>query len=141
MSDRIVVFNHGRIEQIGTPSDVYERPSTRFVAGFLGVSNLIELTAIASGARDGEMVSIRPERINLQSTGYRTSAEEVALEGEIDEVAYLGPNTVYFVQTKAGPRLSVTILNQELPAQGERFASGDRVLAVWRKSQAVQISA
>ncbi|MEY3383251.1 MAG: hypothetical protein RLZZ17_989 [Actinomycetota bacterium] len=141
MSDRIVVFNSGRIEQVGIPKDVYERPRTQFVAAFLGISNIIELKAITTTARDGEMMSIRPERIRLESTGYRSADDEVSLEGEVDEVAYLGAQTVYFVRTKAGPRLSVTILNQELPEQGERFVSGDQVLAVWRKSQAVQISA
>jgi len=140
MSDRIVVFNHGRIEQVGTPQDVYERPATRFVAGFLGVSNLLEIPSARSDSSKHATISIRPERIRLAPSSYQQKSGEVALGGRISEVAYLGSNTVFVVETDTASRISVTTLNQELPTQGEGFGTGDRVLAVWQESQAAQIS-
>lgn len=140
MSDRIVVFNQGRIEQVGTPQEVYERPATRFVAGFLGVSNLLDIPESQAGSGKRSTISIRPERIRLAASSYQKKSGEIALGGRISEVAYLGSNTVFNVDTDNGSRISVTTLNQELPTQGEGFAVGDRVLAVWQESQAAQIS-
>lgn len=140
MSDRIVVFNEGRIEQVGTPQQVYESPATRFVASFLGVSNLLDgaLAEAATGTQD--TVSIRPERIQLKSPGSTLSRDESGVEGRVVEVAYLGAHTVHIIETDSGQRLSVTSLNQELPSGSERFGSGDRVLAFWRKDQTARIS-
>lgn len=140
MSDRIVVFNEGRIEQVGTPQEVYEHPATKFVAGFLGVSNILEGEAARSVGGGGAPISIRPERIRIESSSYSPSGEESALLGQITEVAYLGANTIFVIEADAGARLSVTTLNQELPSRNVRFATGDRVLAVWRKNHASQIS-
>ena len=140
MSDRIVVFNEGRIEQVGTPEEVYERPATRFVAGFLGVSNILEGEASRAVGGGGTSISIRPERIRIEPDSYKPSGEESALVGLLTEVAYLGANTIFIIEADAGARISVTTLNQELPSQNVRFATGDRVLAVWRKSHASQIS-
>jgi len=140
MSDRIVVFNEGRIEQVGTPQEVYEHPATKFVAGFLGVSNILEGEAARSVGGGGAPISIRPERIRIESSSYSPSGEESALLGQITEVAYLGANTIFVIEADAGSRISVTTLNQELPSQNVRFATGDRVLAVWRKNHASQIS-
>ena len=140
MSDRIVVFNEGRIEQVGTPEEVYEHPATRFVAGFLGVSNILEGDASRAVGGGGTSISIRPERIRIEPDSYKPSGEESALVGLLTEVAYLGANTIFIIEADAGARISVTTLNQELPSQNVRFATGDRVLAVWRKSHASQIS-
>ena len=140
MSDRIVVFNEGRIEQVGTPEEVYERPATRFVAGFLGVSNILEGEASRAVGGSGTSISIRPERIRIEPDSYKPSGEESALVGLLTEVAYLGANTIFIIEADAGARISVTKLNQELPSQNVRFATGDRVLAVWRKNHASEIS-
>lgn len=140
MSDRIVVFNEGRIEQVGTPREVYEQPATRFVAGFLGVSNILEGEASRAVGGTGSAISIRPERIRIESSSYTPSGEEHALVGRLTEIAYLGANTIFIIEADAGARLSVTMLNQELPSQNVRFATGDRVLAVWRKNHASEIS-
>ena len=139
MSDRIVVFNEGRIEQVGTPQEVYQRPATRFVAGFLGVSNILEGEAARSLGGNGSAISIRPERIRIEDPTYKPSGDESGIAGVLSEVAYLGANTIYVIDAEWGVRLSVTTLNQELPSQGVSFAVGDRVLAVWRKSHAAQI--
>jgi putative spermidine/putrescine transport system ATP-binding protein len=140
MSDRIVVFNEGRIEQIGTPEEVYERPATKFVATFLGISNILEGELVRKLNGDTTALSIRPERILLRPIGTPISSDESGIEGVVTEVAYLGANTVYLVQTDLGHRISITMLNQALPVQGARPGTGDRVLAVWHKSQTAQIS-
>ena len=139
MSDRIAVFNEGRVEQIGTPEQVYEAPKTKFVASFLGVSNLFSGEIAKQLFGKAEMVNIRPEKIRLQPYGSKIAADEVGVSGEIIEAAYVGANTLFSINTESGMRLSVTRSNQELPDQINRFKSGDRVLAVWLKSQVATI--
>ena len=93
MSDRLAVFNRGRIEQVGTPADVYERPATRFVAGFVGTSNLLsgDVRARRSSARPGTF-TVRPEKIHLARPGRRRPGRtRASATGTIREVVYLGP--------------------------------------------------
>ncbi len=104
MSDRIAVMNDGRIEQVGTPADVYERPDSAFVAGFVGTSNL--LTGAAAQAvlgRDG-VFSIRPEKITLSRPGDRPEASpgQARANGRVVEVIYVGPVTRFVVALDAG---------------------------------------
>jgi len=139
MSDRIAVFNEGRVEQIGTPEQVYEAPKTKFVASFLGVSNLFSAQIAQQLFGSSKMVNIRPEKIRLLPVGSKITADEVGVSGEIIEAAYVGANTIFSINTESGMRLSVTRSNQELPDQINRFKSGDRVLAVWLKSQIATI--
>ena len=91
MSDRLAVFNEGRIEQIGTPAEVYERPATEFVAGFVGMSNVLE--------RDGRRFTVRPEKIQMH---FDEAGEGEA--GEIREVVYVGMFTRYIVELDRGGR-------------------------------------
>jgi putative spermidine/putrescine transport system ATP-binding protein len=139
MSDRIAVFNEGRVEQIGTPQEVYEKPATRFVAGFLGVSNILagDIAQQVTGKHD--TVNIRPERIWLEPENYQIKNEETGVTGTIIEAAYIGANTIYVLETQIGVRITVTRLNEELPAQSANFVAGDRVMAVWRSANAAQI--
>jgi putative spermidine/putrescine transport system ATP-binding protein len=103
MSDRIAVFNRGRIEQIGTPVELYERPLTPFVAGFVGTSNLLTgPTALAVLGRDG-IFSVRPEKIRID--GPDTGPEEISASGRVAEVNYAGPVTRVVVDLDAGGRL------------------------------------
>ncbi len=139
MSDRIAVFNEGRVEQIGTPEQVYEAPKTKFVASFLGVSNLFSGQIAQQLFGSSDLVNIRPEKIRLIPVGSKITADEVGVSGEIIEAAYVGANTIFSINTESGMRLSVTRSNQELPDQINRFKSGDRVLAVWLKSQIATI--
>ena len=139
MSDRIAVFNEGRVEQIGTPEQVYEAPKTKFVASFLGVSNLFSGQLAQQLFGSSNLINIRPEKIRLLPVGSKITADEVGVSGEIIEAAYVGANTIYSINTESGMRLSVTRSNQELPDQINRFKSGDRVLAVWLKSQIATI--
>lgn len=140
MSDRIAVFNEGRIEQIGTPREVYELPHTKFVASFLGASNIFEPSASDQLLGVSETVNVRPEQIHVRPLNSKISSDEVSLVGEVLEAAYVGANTIFLIQTESGLRLTSRRSNEELPDGITRFKSGDRVLAVWRKSQSVVIS-
>jgi putative spermidine/putrescine transport system ATP-binding protein len=139
MSDRIAVFNAGRIEQLGTPHEVYERPATAFVAGFLGVSNLISGEKAQAIVGRGDLVNIRPERIRLAGAGAKPGKDEMASAGVVIEVAYTGANTISIVETTGGVRLISTKLNEELPGAGESFAIGDKVVALWRSDHIATI--
>jgi len=94
MSDRIAVLNHGSIEQIGTPTEIYEQPTTEFVAGFVGTTNILE--------RDGRRFSVRPERIELHLTG-DNSGEPAT----VADAVFVGAFTRYLVDTFGGERLTV----------------------------------
>jgi spermidine/putrescine transport system ATP-binding protein len=137
MADRIAVMQGGRIEQLGTPTELYERPQTAFVAGFLGVSNLLH--GIVSGERSVRLrdggdvqvgpgalagragdvaVGIRPEKIRFGS------AEVNTLNGQIAESAYIGVSTQYIVDTHAG---ALTVCVQNTDPGMHRPAAGDLV--------------
>ena len=121
MSDRLAVFNDGRIEQVGAPEDVYEQPATEFVAGFVGVSNVLE--------RDGRRFTVRPEKIHLGTNG---SPGE---PGVVQEVQYVGAVTRYVVQLESGERLVVVRQNIESsPVQRDA-----RVRLHWRPEHTYEI--
>jgi len=117
MSDRLAVFNEGKIEQIGTPADVYEHPGTEFVAGFVGVSNVLE--------RDGRKFTIRPEKIHMSETG---DGEP----GVVRDVVYVGMVTRYIVDLDRGGELVVVQQNLETSSQQALEAQGRRVRLSWR---------
>jgi putative spermidine/putrescine transport system ATP-binding protein len=141
MSDRIVIFNEGRVEQVGTPEQVYERPATRFVAGFLGAANILDGEAARKVLGRLATVSIRPERMRLQPSTYTASGGETAVAATVREAAFVGANTVYVVDTDDGVRLSISRTNTQSPGQDHRFVAGDRVLAVWQHSHLAEIPA
>ncbi|MDH6577333.1 ABC transporter ATP-binding protein [Kitasatospora sp. MAP5-34] len=121
MSDRIAVFNHGRIEQVGTPAEIYERPATPFVAGFVGTSNL------TNG------FSVRPEKIRILAEGSPAESEHDEAAGTVAEVVYLGESTRFIVDLDSGGRL--TALRQNLDADATEVAAyrGRRVLLRWHR--------
>jgi putative spermidine/putrescine transport system ATP-binding protein len=120
MSDRIAVFSHGRIDQVGTPVEVYEHPQTEFVAGFVGVSNMLE--------RDGRRFTVRPEKIRLLAEGQEPAAGEKTESGVLREVVYLGSVTRYIVDLDAGGVL--TVVRQNVGDVEEE--KGRRVQLAWR---------
>jgi len=131
MSDRIAVLNHGHIEQIGEPIAVYERPQTAFVAGFIGVSNLIE--------RDGHRVTVRPEKIHML-TGDQPSPPGANVEaGRIRDVVYAGVLTRFTVDLDAGGELVVARQNTEAPVLSAD-GPGTPVRLAWRPDQAFAVS-
>ncbi len=139
MSDRIAVFNEGRIVQLGTPHEVYENPATAFVAGFLGVSNLLKGEQAAALVGRTELVNIRPERIRLHGAGHKPEKGLSSVEGIVIEVAYTGPNTITIIENSAGVRLISTQLNEELPGHEDSFAVGDKVVATWHSAHVATI--
>jgi len=123
MSDRIAVFNGGRIEQVAPPLELYERPANEFVAGFVGVSNLIE--------RDGRRVTIRPEKIELLAPG--APADGLHTEsGRVVDVAYAGSVTRFTVQLEQGEKLQLVRQNVESASSGALPGQGNEVLVGWR---------
>jgi putative spermidine/putrescine transport system ATP-binding protein len=119
MSDRLAVFNEGRIEQIGAPADVYERPATEFVAGFVGVSNVLE--------RDGRTFTVRPEKIQMHFD--EAGGGEA---GRIKDVVYVGMFTRYIVELESGGELTVVKQNLETSSQEALESRGRRVRLEWR---------
>ena len=117
MSDHVAVFNEGAIEQVGSPSDVYEKPATEFVAGFVGTSNILE--------RAGKRFSVRPERIAMNGSG------EPAV---IADVVFVGSFTRYLVDTDAGDRLTIVRQND-----GSTLAPGTRIHVSWRDADAYPV--
>jgi putative spermidine/putrescine transport system ATP-binding protein len=134
MSDRLAVFDRGRIAQLGTPAEVYERPATRFVAGFVGSSNLFEgeLARALGGA--GQLLSARPEKLALRAADQPVAADELALDGTVAEAVYAGPMTRYVVRLDAGGDALVVEQNLGRSAEEALAARGRRVrLAIRRE--------
>ncbi len=139
MADRIVIMNSGRIEQLGTPSELYESPRTEFVAGFLGVSNLLEGEVIGEGSvrlSDGTIVRVPQEalnRVGMVQIGVRPeklrigAGEENSLSGTVTESAYIGVSTQYILDTPAGP-VTVYVQNDR---PGGQVATGERLTLSW----------
>ena len=133
MSDRIAVFNQGRIEQIGTPAEIYEHPVTQFVAGFVGVSNLVT-GAIAKRITGSETgFSVRPEKIHLGSAGDQPGAETFVAEGRVRDVIYLGLYTRYLVELDGGGDLVVVEQNLKTTSMDVMQARGQPVRLFWKK--------
>jgi putative spermidine/putrescine transport system ATP-binding protein len=132
MSDRIAVFNQGRIEQISSPVELYEQPSSEFVAGFVGVSNLLE--------RDGARFTIRPEKIQLLDPA--TPANGLRTErGRVAEIAYAGMVTRYTVALDGGGELQLIRQNVEGTSAGAPSEQGREVLVGWRPEHTVAVEA
>jgi len=133
MSDRLAVFNRGRIEQVGTPADVYERPATRFVAGFVGTSNLITGESARAIVGDDGTYTVRPEKIQISDPASVPGPGEASALGTIREVVYLGPDTRYIVSLDAGGELVVTQQNLETSSMEALSAKGRAVRLTWKR--------
>jgi spermidine/putrescine transport system ATP-binding protein len=162
MSDRIAVMRAGHIEQLGTPEQLYERPTTPFVAGFLGVSNLLEGEV---AGHDGPLVSIRlrdgtvlrapadgvaasgPVRVGVRPEKLRVDASEAgasnglnSLAGVVLDASYIGVSTQYLVETADGHRLTVYAQNLDTAGASEVMADGQRVRLTWKPQHTFVIS-
>ena len=133
MSDRIAVFNAGGIEQIGTPADVYERPATEFVAGFVGTSNLVRgAAAITLLGHDG-VFSVRPEKIRVAEPDDAVGDGEDSAVGTVREVVYVGSGTRFLVDLDVGGSLMSLQQNQRTSSMEVVAMRGRRVRLIWRK--------
>jgi putative spermidine/putrescine transport system ATP-binding protein len=126
MSDRMAVFNEGRIEQVGAPAEVYEHPQTEFVAGFVGVSNVLE--------RGTRRFTIRPEKIRMSDRGAGPGEP-----GTVREVVYVGMVTRYVVDLDGGGQLVVVRQNLETSSQDALAERGKRVRLSWRPEHTYEI--
>jgi putative spermidine/putrescine transport system ATP-binding protein len=124
MSDRLAVFNEGRVEQTGPPAEVYEHPQTEFVAGFVGISNVLE--------RGGRRITIRPEKIHISEDG-------AGEPGVIREVVYVGMVTRYVVDLDSGGQLVVVKQNLETSSQQALEEQGKRVRLDWKPEHTYEI--
>jgi putative spermidine/putrescine transport system ATP-binding protein len=141
MSDRLAVFNHGVIEQVGTPADVYEHPVTTFVAGFVGTSNLLtDAAARAVIGRDG-VFTVRPEKIRLADPATPTGDDEVSALGRIGEVVYIGPDTRYIVALDGGGELVVTRQNLETSSMEALATRDQQVRLIWKQRHVLSLAA
>jgi len=131
MSDRLAVFNRGRIEQVGAPAEVYERPRTEFVAGFVGTSNVLE--------RGGSRFAIRPEKIRMLDEGEAPDPGTRAEPGRIRDVVYVGVLTRYVVELDDGGTLAVVRQNLERSSADALEEQGRRVLLEWRPEHTIPI--
>ncbi len=153
MSDRIAVMNRGRYEQLADPESLYERPATRFVAGFLGVSNLLEgrndgssggfavirladdarirvPAALVNGSATIE-IGVRPEKIRLSGSDETLPAGANVLHGVIRDASYLGVSTQYIVEARGGALVTVYEQNVERATRAELWAAGEKVVMSW----------
>ncbi len=133
MSDRIAVFNKGSIEQVGSPADVYERPATTFVAGFVGTSNLLREEAAERIVGRPGTFTVRPEKIRLGDPGEPVGEDETSATGRVRDVVYLGSDTRYVVALDAGGELVVTQQNLAVSSMEALAAQGREVRLVWKR--------
>ncbi|MFM8240522.1 MAG: ABC transporter ATP-binding protein, partial [Actinomycetota bacterium] len=127
MSDRIAVFDAGRIAQVGTPTEIYEHPSTPFVAGFVGISNLLSAGAAATVLGREGVWSVRPEKIRVTLGTPTPEGNERAAAGVIREVVYVGMSTRFIVDLDAGATLIAVQQNSHATSSEVNSMRGQRV--------------
>jgi spermidine/putrescine transport system ATP-binding protein len=166
MSDRIAVMRAGRVEQLGTPEELYERPATEFVSGFLGVSNLLEgrvdqlddglaVVVLADGtqvrvpSKGGEcvpgqnvVIGVRPEKLRIgPASGDGASADESNfLEGSVMDASYVGVSTQYVVRVGDSHEITAYAQNFETSGLSEQLSQGERVRLTWKPQHTFVIS-
>jgi len=122
MSDRVAVMANGRIEQVGQPVEVYERPATEFVAGFIGVSNVLE--------RGGRKFTVRPEKIRMLAEGDPADSGMTVEPGRVEQVVYVGMTTRYIVRLDRGEQLVAARQNMDAQGDAQKF-EGQLVRLAW----------
>jgi putative spermidine/putrescine transport system ATP-binding protein len=122
MSDRMAVLANGKIEQIGPPVEVYERPATEFVAGFIGISNVLE--------RNGIRFVVRPEKVRMLEEGQEAPRGMTVEPGTVEQVVYVGMSTRYIIRLDRGEHLVAVRQNMDAPGQALRY-EGRRVRLAW----------
>jgi ABC-type Fe3+/spermidine/putrescine transport system ATPase subunit len=128
MSDRVAVMNAGRIEQLGPPREIYDRPATRFVADFIGETNFID--------RDGATVAVRPEQVQLARGG---PADNGALAGVVVTTMVIGPAIQCLVRTDNGQEVLVRQQRSDSKDGVESLREGDRVMVTWADGAALTL--
>jgi putative spermidine/putrescine transport system ATP-binding protein len=140
MSDRIAVFNDGRIEQVGTAAEVYERPSTAFVAGFVGTSNLLSGDAAKRVLGQDGSWTVRPEKIRVEPADAQAGTGDVCADGTVREVIYLGSSTRFVVTLDAGGELVAMAQNVRTTSSDVDHYRQQRVRLLWSKEHAYRVT-
>jgi putative spermidine/putrescine transport system ATP-binding protein len=140
MSDRLAVFNNGKIEQVGAPAEVYERPLTPFVAGFVGTSNLLRGETARRILGMTGTFTIRPEKIRIAALDAAVGSDETSAPGIVRGVVYLGPDTRYLVTLDAGAELVVTQQNLSTSSTEALAQEGKAVRLVWARQHQLPIA-
>jgi putative spermidine/putrescine transport system ATP-binding protein len=130
MSDRLAVFNAGRIEQVGTPREIYERPATRFAAEFVGNSNIIERSSPASGGAEG-LFSLRPENVRVTAAEPRSEEGMIAVAGQVSDVQFHGASIRYVVALADGRLMNAIANDRESRSNRPEMGIGSRVWLSW----------
>jgi len=133
MSDRLAVFNQGRIEQLGAPAEVYERPATAFVAGFVGTSNLLRGDVAKAIIGQPGTFTVRPEKIRIAEPDAAVGTDETSARGRISQVVYLGPDTRFVVALEPGGELVVTQQNLATSSMEALALQGKAVRLIWKR--------
>ena len=140
MSDRMAVFNRGRIEQVGAPAEVYERPATRFVAGFVGTSNLLTGSVAEQVIGRSGTFTVRPEKIHLAELDAVAGPDENTATGRIHDVVYLGSDTRFVVALDAGSQLVVTRQNLATSSTEALAQQGKAVRLIWKRQHDLPVA-
>ena len=135
MSTRIAVFNEGRVEQVGVPQEIYDRPATSFVAGFVGTSNLLDAEQSARLLGVAQPHTLRPERIRL-AKGDDVVSNERSATGTVDDVQYLGPISRVRITLAEGGRLVASVPSDELAG----VADGSTIRLAWPVEAALEVA-
>ncbi|MCE4073069.1 MULTISPECIES: ABC transporter ATP-binding protein [Pseudomonas] len=133
MSDRVAVFNKGRIEQVDTPGNLYRRPATRFVAEFVGTANVLRGDLAQRLLGESRPHSLRPEHVRFGRAG----EGELEVSGTLFDVQYMGASSRYEIELDNGVRLVAALPNGEREEQ--RPKPGDAVTASWARSALVPL--
>jgi len=133
MSDRIAVFSQGKIEQVGTPAQVYEHPVTTFVAGFVGTSNLVSGEIARRITGSDARFSIRPEKIQLGSIDKKSDPDTFFADGKVRDVIYLGLYTRYLVELDGGGDLVVVEQNLNTTSMDVMKVKNQKIRLSWKK--------
>jgi putative spermidine/putrescine transport system ATP-binding protein len=140
MSDRVAVFRDGRVEQVGSPADVYEHPATPFVAGFVGTSNLLtDIAAQQVVGQDGTF-SVRPEKIRVAAPDSEVGPDELHADGTIREVVYAGAATRFVVSLDVGGELAALQQNLETSSMDVVQLRDSRVRLLWHRQHVYRIA-
>jgi putative spermidine/putrescine transport system ATP-binding protein len=131
MANRVAIFSEGRIIQVGAPADVYEQPRSRFVADFVGSSNVLSPAFAASHGGKDKWTSLRPEKVGVFASGTKVPEASAHADGEIKMISYQGAVTRFNVESE-NIRISA-----EMPASTTSFEPGDFVRLIWPKSSMV----
>jgi putative spermidine/putrescine transport system ATP-binding protein len=140
MSDRLAVMNQGKVEQVGSPAEVYERPATGFVAGFVGASNVLADDAVLAITGQRQSITVRPEKIRLGPADERAQSDEVSAPGVVRDVVYVGAFTRYVVDLDAGGELVVLEQNLTMSSMDVLQVRGRHVRLFWNRQHSRAIA-